>query len=416
MINFGLAKEIYGNEPWMVDPDTFTSLFSILKDIKNGVSYNGDSPKMNTWGYYDINNLSFVSSDYDLRNATDNELINVINLDGVITKNGGASTNGTKKLSQQIITADKNERVKGHIIIADSGGGAGNAIQFMTDAMKSAKKPVVSFVEKGSIAASAAYGIISASDFIMSESKENRLGSLGTFIQFSGTKKDNTDTDGYRSVRIYATASTHKNFDFEEALNNGNFKPIIDNVLDPSNEIFLNNIKENRPNIQEDQMTGKMFRAGDIVGTMIDGIGTFNDAVNKILELSNINKSNKNEVNNFNLNDSEMTKQELKQNHPNLYQEIYNEGVMSERDRSGAWMAHVDTDTEAVKKGIESGEQISNSQREEFFVKQNAKNQLANMVDNSAADIDVDESASPSDLAEQAAQKEIDSAMNFELN
>jgi len=76
-------------------------------------------------------------------------------------------------------------------------------------------------------------------------------------------------------------------------------------------------------------------------------------------------------------NNSIMNKAELKEKFPSLYAEIFNEGkeegkteaVKAERDRVGAWNAFAKVDPEAVKKGIESGEAISETARSEFAVK-----------------------------------------------
>ena len=174
MINFGLAREMYG-QPWLMDAESFTSLFSLFSLIRSGGTVEPGIEKYNSSTFYNLKSISFVEDTYDLRNASqEDELINIININGPITKSGGVSSYGTKELSRQMERADNDSRVRGHIIMADSGGGATNAVQFMTDAISASNKPVVSFIEKGAIAGSAMYGIISSSDYIVSERKDNR--------------------------------------------------------------------------------------------------------------------------------------------------------------------------------------------------------------------------------------------------
>ena len=36
MINFALAREIYGSTPWMIDPISFQGLFNIRNDFRKG--------------------------------------------------------------------------------------------------------------------------------------------------------------------------------------------------------------------------------------------------------------------------------------------------------------------------------------------------------------------------------------------
>jgi hypothetical protein len=145
-----------------------------------------------------------------------------------------------------------------------------------------------------------------------------------------------------------------------------NFKPIIENILNPSAEKFINDMKVNRPNIKEEQLTGKLFKASEVVGTLIDQIGTFKDAVNKVIELSTFNLIT-NKTNN------KMTKEELKQQHPDVYASIMNEGAIQEKDRVQAWLAFSEIDMNAVQEGIEKGDNVTQKTMAEMGVKQTSK-------------------------------------------
>jgi len=402
-MNYRLSSELYGNNLWMIDPMSFGSMWDILTDIRNGVKYTQEGEKLNN---------SILLEVPSSRGIGEHDLIHVVNLNGVITKNGGMSTNGTKQLANEIRTADRNNKVKGHLIVAASGGGAGNAIKTLTDAIHSANKPVGTWIENGEMACSACYGIISASDFIMAEDKDVVVGSLGTMISLSGRPKSSKDDKGQLHVRFYATKSTQKNSYYEQAME-GNGKPIIEHVLDPANETFLNNIKQNRPLIDEKtQMDGSIFKAGDVLGSMVDEIGSFQDAVNKVLSLANDGENN----NNNSTKNKQMTKAELKNAHPDVYNAIVNEGVLAERDRVGMWMAHVNTDKDAVVNGIESGETLSNTQREKFLVKANSMNKIESLKNESADDLTPPESKTLDQIKNEELVKEEKEAFNFELN
>lgn len=67
-----------------------------------------------------------------------------------------------------------------------------------------------------------------------------------------------------------------------------------------------------------------------------------------------------------NQNNNSMTLAELKSNHPDLYNQIFNEGVSAEKERCEAWMEFSDVDPEAVKKGIENGKDISRKEMAAF--------------------------------------------------
>lgn len=61
-----------------------------------------------------------------------------------------------------------------------------------------------------------------------------------------------------------------------------------------------------------------------------------------------------------------MTKAELQAQHPTVYAEIVNEGILQERDRVEAWAVFNEIDPVKVKAGIESGKQLSSKAMAEF--------------------------------------------------
>lgn len=382
-MSFGLAREIYGNVCWAVDGQTFTAYLAMVKDFRNNVDLSSGAEKYNS---VDLLNLqSKVRTVQSRYNALDpafaeDELVYIVNLNGPITRTGGSSSYGTKDLANTIMFFEALPNVIGGIINADSGGGSTNAVEIIDSTIKNRLKPIVSILEQGAIACSACYGSISGSDYIISDGKNNKVGSLGTMAEFEGVPNKNVDKNGAKTIRMYASKSTMKNNWFEEAVNNDNFEPLVTEMLDPENEIFLGRIKANRPQITDEQMDGSVFRTGDVVGTLIDQIGTMQDAVNKVRQLAvnfvNPNNLTNTEFKNSNINNlitKSMTKAELQSKFPELFQEVFQEGVKSESDRQGAWMAHYETDSAAVIAGIASGNSIDAKSREELLVKASQK-------------------------------------------
>ena len=329
-MNIQLAREIYSSA-WYMDAMSFRSFSAILADMRNGVTYSG---KRNS-------NVSTV----------DNDGVHTLELKGAITRSGGDSHYGTKELAQMLRDADNADNVLGHVLSIDSGGGSVNAVPIMTDAIKSLKKPIVSHID--GMSASAAKYISSFTQHIIAERATDKVGSIGTMIEMSGYPKISEDKqDGLRYVRIYADASTDKNGDFEEAINNLNFKPIIDNVLNPHNERFIADMKANRPTLKPEHLTGKVFDAGDVIGYFVDEIGSIEVAKNKVKELSKIKTQQ-----------LKMTKEEVKANHSSVYDEIHaegvNAGVTAERKRISAWQKLSEIDAEMATAGIEKGEEVT---------------------------------------------------------
>jgi hypothetical protein len=168
--------------------------------------------------------------------------------------------------------------------------------------------------------------------------------------------------------------------------------------LDPENEIFLNRIKKNRPNILESQLDGSVYRTKDVVGTLIDGFGNLNDAINKVKELAKARTTDNKGKNN--LKNSKMDKSTLKSEHPEVYSSILAEGkaegvkagISAEKDRAGSWLAHFEADPVAVKAGIEGGGVVTATARENFLVAAAKAGKAKDLQSDSPEDVVTEES------------------------
>lgn len=415
-MNFPLAKEIYGT-PWSVDAVSFMHLSSILKNFQNGVVLDVPEVKLNSISFLEIKNDTRIISDkWDLNNSDSFEGIGVINLNGPITKNGGASTNGTKQISNLMLQMSQDSRVKGFIIKTDSGGGATGAVQLMVDAINSIKeiKPVYALVEKGGMAGSAAYGIISACTGIYSEDGMNIVGSVGTMIQFSGKPNGTVDSDGEKHIVLYATKSTSKNKPFNEAIDNDNYDLIINELLDPINENFIATVLSNRPMLEGSKFdNGHTTFSKDSIGTFIDGIASFDEVVSMILSEPNTNNNSKT---NINSNSIKMNKAEIKQNHPAVYSEIVSEGIEAQKEVVASWVPFYDADPKAVMEGIASGNPIKESQKNTFLVAIAQKGRLNDLQSDNAPAVATTETATVDTGKEKTASElELEQAGNFNL-
>jgi len=385
-MDFKLAKEIYSSA-WHVDPLTLQSYTRLLEDFRNGLQLDPNAAKANSFGIVDAAKAFDAPQLARMEDIPENSIA-VYNFDSVITKNGGYSHYGTVQIAQQMKKMEANENVIGHIFFVESGGGSANAIKYIREvsSVASRTKPLVTFAED--MMASAAMYIASDSDWIIANSKDAMIGSIGTMIQFDGYKANTEDATGKRHLRIYATQSVNKNKDFEEAVNNFNFEVIRKSILDPHAAEFIKDMETNRPNITEEQKTGAIYNAAQVVGTLIDEIGTFQMAVDKVKELSNINKSS----NNLKINQMDLNK--LKAEHPELYNEVLNagheSGVKAEKDRTATWMVFNDVNPEAVSKGIESGVSMTKAEELTFLRAAQGLEAQKGIEDASQADLSPD--------------------------
>jgi len=407
-MNFQLAKEIYGLTPFCVDSFTLPAMLSVLSDVKNGIKF--DALK-------DIKNDSFdivfnsedrlIRRTYELENQDEFNGVGIVKINGPILMGGGASTLGMLDVSKNVLSMAKDNRVKGFIFDMDSGGGSTAAVEIMVDTINEVKamdKPVYVLISKGGTLASAAYGIASAANGIYYQSDMSMVGSLGTMLQTEG-RQANSEKDGVKYIRLYATKSVLKNKPIEEALNNDNYTLLVNELLDPVNERFISTLQENRPKLTSDQLSGNAIFAKDDTGVYLDGRSTMEDLFQKIITNNNIT--------NLNFNSKTMTTQELKQTHPELFSEVFGAGVTAESERVQSWLAHSETDSKAVMDGIESGAEITNSQREKLLVKSSKMKNIAEMESQSAKDFQTGESTLDAGLS--AEQKELNEAFNFKL-
>jgi len=421
-MNFGLAKEIYGLTPWCVDSISFHSLSAILKNLQNGVSLEIPENKYNSFSSIQFESKSkIVTRPYgddwspgQLDNNEDFTAIVVLNLNGVITKSGGASSVGMEQISNVMLRASSDKRVVGFVLRTDSGGGSSAAVEVMVDTINTIKqtKPVYSVITKGGMAGSAAYGIISASTKIFSESEMNIVGSVGTMIQFTGKPHGNVDQDGEKTIVLCATKSTMKNKAFEEAINKDNYQLLVNELLDPINENFITQTLANRPQLEGTKFdNGHTVFAKEAIGTFIDGIASFDQVVEMVLSDAKEMSTNSNINTNPN---SKMTKEELKQSNPDVYASIATEGAEAQQEIVNSWLPFFEADSKSVLEGIKSGKPLLESQKNTFLVAMAQKGKLEALKSDSIPAVITAETTTVETEAD-ASVKEAEAAFNFEL-
>lgn len=265
--------------PWMITPDQAAAMAPILQGVINGyITEIEKGPAAAKISCADL-----IPAPQGKANPYASKSIYVTYLTGTMLKYDSCGEPGTRSIGEGLKAADAEPDVIGHIIVADSGGGSSDSVPELADAIKACTKPVVGFID--GTAASACIYALSYCDRIIAHQPKDRVGCIGTLIQLSGYPKFHKDSDGYVSARIYADAATEKNADYEAALE-GNFQVIREQTLNPLNEQFTSDIRANRPNVREDQLTGRTYFAEDAVGTLIDAIGPMADAAQAVADLA----------------------------------------------------------------------------------------------------------------------------------
>lgn len=227
--------------------------------------------------------------------------IAIIPVKGVIMKNDYCGSPGTQTLTRIVQEADAHPNISGMILVMDSPGGSVDGTGVFSEAVGATTKPVVTWVS--GMMASAGYWIGSSSDEIIASHGSDLIGSIGTMVGW----KDATEyfaKEGIKDIYITADDSKDKNATYQEAIK-GNYKPMKTEILNPLNDQFLGAVKSNREgklNLKnENVLTGKVYVAKDAISNgLIDSIGSFDFAVERVQSLASEKKSNVNYSSNNN--------------------------------------------------------------------------------------------------------------------
>jgi signal peptide peptidase SppA len=196
---------------------------------------------------------------------------------------------GTATIGEIIRTAGAHENIDGIVLHVDSPGGTVDGTEALANIVKWVEKPVVTFVD--GLMASAAFWVGSQADEIIASTDTDEIGSVGVLLSFADLQPY-WESLGIKFHKIVASASTDKTKIWED-LRDGKYDTYIKEVLDPLDEKFMNVIRENLPNIENKHLTGKVFFARELMGIVVNSIGTLDDAINRASELAGEKKNNR---------------------------------------------------------------------------------------------------------------------------
>lgn len=244
-----------------------------------------------------------VNSYTNLDEAPENSIA-VIQLKGPVIKNSQfCGPRGTLDIANDFNRAKDNPNIIGAVFDLESGGGMALAVKPLADAMLSFReqKPIIGL--GGDIVASAGYYLLAYCDEILMQHPRAIVGSIGTMMAFVDCQAM-LEKQGVVFHEIYATGSSLKNNTTNQALK-GNYKPLIEGMLDPINSDFHADVKAQRAGkittTEDSIFKGETFMASVAKEFgMVDGLGNLQDAVQRVEELSGSYVSNKSQLQNPN--------------------------------------------------------------------------------------------------------------------
>lgn len=271
-----LRQLVSPSEPWMIDPLWAQMGKQLLQGVLRGFEFEPEKPQMD-----------YFLGNRECHSIPQGKNVHVVNLTGFMFRDDAECGQlGTRTLAVQLLTADADNKTVGHILYVDSGGGRSDSVPDLADAIRKCKKPVVAYCD-GTMCSAAMYAASFCAS-IISHREEDRVGCIGTMIEFADYPKFAKLESGQVNVRVYADCSTEKNEDFEKALE-GDFQLLKERVLNPSAEKFRSDMRTNRQNVNENHLLGRTYQAGEVIGSLVDSIGDFDSAIEKVISLSNLN-------------------------------------------------------------------------------------------------------------------------------
>lgn len=215
----------------------------------------------------------------------DDQIVNVVWVDGPITRDGGACSYGTKEMRDQVMYANTIPQVIGHLFYINTPGGessARNDYEMMINDCRENGKPTVAFVD--GLCASSGVNLASRCDRVIVMSPHDEFGCIGSMAAFWATPDGAIDRDGTRYVEIVGEDSPEKNAWWREAAK-GEYEK-LQALINKSTEEFHQSVRENRPLVEDWMLTGDVFEAQQLIPALVDEIGDYNRAIECVFQLA----------------------------------------------------------------------------------------------------------------------------------
>ncbi len=272
---------------WALDQNTALSYAPLINNVigNSPIAFEFDQAN---FSLYSIDRASAVSSGRNSLSDAPQRSIAVIPLSGPLMKNDqSCGPIGMATIGNYIKEADSNPNIDGIILKIDSPGGTVDGTVALAEIVSNTSKPIIAFAD--GLIASAALWIGASADEIIASTNKTEIGSVGVLLNFADVQPA-YEKLGVKFHQITADQSTDKTNSWEN-IRKGDYEAYKKDVLNPIAADFINHIKNKLPGATDDQLTGKVFFAENVVGSLVASIGNFNHAVSRMNELINENSN-----------------------------------------------------------------------------------------------------------------------------
>ena len=239
------------------------------------VTENGDVLPVATWAEGDV--LGKMKEPF----------VNVMPVDGPITRNGGACSYGSRDIRDWMMKAADNKFCQGHVLHINTPGGsawAKNDFQQGIDYAHARGQRVIAFID--GLCASAGMYLASLCDEVYVMNPKDQLGCVGVMAAFCTMKSGEKFMSGETYHEYYATKSINKNKEMRDIAENDDAKLLIEE-LDNLEAEFRADMKAAFPNAKDEHLDGKIFDAKDVMGILCDGQMMLGDVISRVFNLAN---------------------------------------------------------------------------------------------------------------------------------
>ena len=207
--------------------------------------------------------------------------VNVIPIDGPITRNGDACSYGSKEIRDWMMEAASNKYCRAHALVINTPGGsawAKNDFQQAIDFAHQQGQRVYGLID--GLCASAGMYLASFCDEVYVVNLKDQLGCVGVMASFFTLK--NGDKNQFNSEtyhEYYDPESTDKNKEIRDIAEDDDASLLIEE-LKKLGEEFRADMKKSFPSADVDlHLKGKVFYADEVMGILCDGQMMLGDVV-----------------------------------------------------------------------------------------------------------------------------------------
>lgn len=295
--------EILSNKEWMLQEDFLngilpTLFYNIANHTAMGIDKEKKAPMLYNRAGDDIFREYQVTADgkatprtdgwgEDLLSRMTEPFVNVVPVDGVITRDGGACSYGSKNIRDWIMKAADNKFCVAHVIVINTPGGsvwAKNDFSQAIDYAHAKGQRVIAFID--GMCASLGMYLASFCDEVYVMHPKAQLGSVGVFAAFFTRKNgEKNQFTGETFRTYYATKSVNKNKSERDIAEEDDPTELI-KELDMLEEEFASDMRKAFPKATDEHLNGKMFYAEEVMGILCDGQMMLGDVIQHAFDLA----------------------------------------------------------------------------------------------------------------------------------